>query len=231
MRIDPAGFPFIVGALAPAVGLVLARRTGWAVPFAAAAGFFTYFFRDPDRVSPDDPDGVLAPADGRVFVAGAAQPEAGLPGEWQQVSVFLSPVDVHVNRSPVSGVVTRVAYHPGCFLPAYKPESCQNEHSEVWVDHEGQLIVFRQVVGVLARRVVCRLTAGMQLRAGDRVGLMKFGSRMDVFLPLSATLLVKAGDYVRGGESVIARLGASTSADSNPGSGVPEGHDDGAAQS
>jgi phosphatidylserine decarboxylase len=122
------------------------------------------------------------------------------------VSIFLSPLDVHINRSPVSGRVERVEYHAGSFLPAYRREARDNERSEVWIDHDGQPVIFRQVVGVLARRIVCRLAPGDVVRAGDRVGLMKFGSRMDVFLPSSAILLVAAGDHVRGGETRIARL-------------------------
>jgi phosphatidylserine decarboxylase len=103
--------------------------------------------------------------------------------------------------------VSRVDYRPGRFLPAYRPGAAAlNERSEVWVDHEGQTVVFRQVVGVLARRVVCRLTAGASVSAGDRFGVMKFGSRMDVFLPATAVLRVSAGDRVRGGETVVATL-------------------------
>jgi phosphatidylserine decarboxylase len=129
------------------------------------------------------------------------------PGAWLQISVFLSPLDVHVNRVPASGRVTSVTYRPGRYLAAYKPEAAgSNVCSEVWVDHEGQPVVFRQIVGVLARRVVCRLTAGRDVSAGDRFGVMKFGSRMDVFLPPTAVLCVAIGDHVKGGETVIARL-------------------------
>jgi phosphatidylserine decarboxylase len=115
-------------------------------------------------------------------------------------------MDVHINRSPVSGRVERVEYHAGCFLPAYRPESCDNERTEVWIDHDGQPVVFRQVVGVLARRIVCRVSAGQELEAGERVGLMKFGSRMDVFVPIGSTLAVAAGERVRAGETRIATL-------------------------
>jgi phosphatidylserine decarboxylase len=142
-----------------------------------------------------------------VLVAGPAQPGVSPPGAWLQISVFLSPLDVHVNRVPASGRVTSVTYRPGRYLAAYKPEAAgSNVCSEVWVDHEGQPVVFRQIVGVLARRVVCRLTAGRDVSAGDRFGVMKFGSRMDVFLPPTAVLCVAIGDHVKGGETVIARL-------------------------
>ena len=178
-----------------------------AVPFVLLAAFFVFFFRDPDRRSRAGDADVVAPADGRVIVAGPAVAEAAPPGTWQQVSIFLSPIDVHVNRIPVSGRVTRVLYTRGRFLPAYHREAAAaNERSEIWIDHGGQTIVARQVVGILARRVVCRIETGADVHAGDRFGIMKFGSRMDVFVPPGATLRVKVGDGVRGGETVIAVL-------------------------
>ena len=207
MRIDPAGLPFIGGALA--FGLIIGVAVWWvlAMPAIALGAFFVYFFRDPDRLAPAGDRGVLSPADGRVLVAGPATPGVGPPGEWLQVSIFLSPMNVHVNRVPVSGRITRVSYTPGRFLPAYHDEAAMsNERSEVWIDHAGQTVVARQVVGLLARRVVCRVEAGAEVRAGDRFGIMKFGSRMDVFLPTTAAITVEVGDLVRGGETVIAVL-------------------------
>jgi phosphatidylserine decarboxylase len=206
LRVDRAGAPFILGALALAA-ILAALGVAWlAIPIIVLAGFFLFFFRDPDRHGSSAPDVVLSPADGRVLVAGAAL--AGAPtGEWQQVSIFLSPLDVHVNRVPASGRVTRVTFTRGRFLPAYRPEAgTVNERSEIWIDHEGQTIVARQIVGILARRVVCRLQSGATVRAGDRYGIMKFGSRMDVFVPRAAELRVKVGDKVRGGETILAVL-------------------------
>jgi phosphatidylserine decarboxylase len=119
-------------------------------------------------------------------------------------------MDVHVNRIPAAGRVTRVRYTPGRFLPAYRPDAATaNERSEIWIDHDGQTIVARQIVGVLARRVVCRVSEGTAVRAGERFGIMKFGSRMDVFLPATATIQVRVGEIVRGGETVIAVLHSS----------------------
>jgi len=207
VRIDPAGFPFVLGALAAA--LIAGAGVAWwiAPPFLVLAGFFLFFFRDPERRSSTDPSAVLSPADGRVLIAGPALPEAAPPGDWRQVSVFLSPMDVHVNRVPASGRVTRVAYTAGRFLPAYRHDAgAVNERTEIWVDHDGQPIVARQVVGILARRVVCRVETGATVRAGERYGIMKFGSRMDVFVPITAEIRVKVGDTVRGGETVIAVL-------------------------
>jgi phosphatidylserine decarboxylase len=208
VRIDRAGFPFIGGTAALAFAAALTVGSAGAVPLLILAAFFTFFFRDPDRLSPvDGTRVVLSPADGRVVVAGPADPTISPPGQWLQISIFLSPLDVHVNRTPVSGRVMRVDFKRGKFLPAYHHDAAAaNERSEVWVDHNGQTIVFRQIVGILARRVVCRVQPGAQLKAGERVGLMKFGSRMDVFLPTSAQLGVAAGDTVIGGLTVIAVL-------------------------
>jgi len=209
LRLDRAGLPFIGGALA--LGLLLGATIAWiaAIPFVALGVLFAFFFRDPDRVSPAG-EHVLSPADGRVIVAGDALADGAPPGTWQQVSIFLSPLDVHVNRIPASGRITRVNYTPGRFLPAYRHDAgAINERSEIWIDHGGQMIVARQIVGILARRVVCRVQSGADVRAGDRFGVMKFGSRMDVFLPIAATLTVKVGDVVRGGETVIAVLHSS----------------------
>jgi phosphatidylserine decarboxylase len=178
-----------------------------AVPFLIVGLFFLFFFRDPERAVVDRDDAVLSPADGRVLVAGPAIAAAAPPGDWQQVSIFLSPMDVHVNRIPVSGRVTRVSFTAGRFLPAYKHDAGSiNERSEIWIDHQGQPIVARQIVGMLARRVVCRVETGATVRAGDRYGIMKFGSRMDVFLPTTAAIAVRVGDSVRGGETIIAVL-------------------------
>jgi len=207
MKLDRAGLPFITGALVPAAALVLARRWGWAVPFAAAAGALAFFFRDPDRVTPEGDDLVVSPADGEVVVAGEPDPAAVPPGSWLQVSIFLSPLDVHVNRIPFTGRVTRVAYTPGRFLPAYRGEAAsQNERNEIWIERDGVTVVARQVVGILARRLVCRTHAGAEVAAGERFGVMKFGSRMDVFVPPDSTLGVAVGDRVRAGETILARL-------------------------
>jgi phosphatidylserine decarboxylase len=208
MRIDPAGWPFVLGAAVLAVVSAVAGYAAVAVVFAVAVAFFLFFFRDPDRAVTAEPSDVLSPADGRVVLAGPADARSAPPeGRWQQISIFLSPTDVHVNRIPVSGDITRVERRPGRFLPAYRPDAAaENERTEIWLDHQGQTIVFRQVVGVLARRIVCRVDPGAHVRAGERFGVMKFGSRMDVFLPSDATLRVGAGDRVRAAITVVATL-------------------------
>jgi phosphatidylserine decarboxylase len=210
MKIDRAGFPFIAAALVPAAALAATRRYALAAPFAALGGFMAYFFRDPERQVPQDADLVVSPADGRVMIAGPSDGRWAPPGDWKQITIFLSPMDVHMNRTPVGGRVTRVDYRPGRFLPAYDEGSNDNELNEVWIDYNGRTVVFRQVVGILARRIVCRVREGEMLERGQRVGLMKFGSRMDVFLPVDAALRVEVGQRVIGGETVLATLESSS---------------------
>ncbi|MGY1749721.1 phosphatidylserine decarboxylase [Modestobacter sp. SYSU DS0511] len=216
MRIDRAGWPFLAVPSATAAALsAVGRATGSrpvrlaAWPFLALTGYMAVFFRDPDRrcdtVPPPD-DEVISPADGVVMVAGEPQPGVAPEGDWQQVSVFLSVVDVHVNRSPYRGRVTSASYRPGSFLAAYRKESAhRNERSELWLADGDRTVVFRQIVGVLARRIVTRVREGQQVATGERIGLMKFGSRMDVFVPRECTVTVTEGQRVRGGETVIAR--------------------------
>ena len=157
MRIDPAGWPFVLGGLGLATHRLARRRASLRLILLVLTAFFLFFFRDPERQSRAPDSAVLSPADGRVMVAGAPTGTGVPPGEWQQISIFLSPMDVHVNRMPVSGRVTRVKYHPGRFLPAYRAEAGDlNEYTEVSIDHGGQTVVVRQIVGILARRIVCR---------------------------------------------------------------------------
>jgi phosphatidylserine decarboxylase len=218
MRIDRAGWPFITGPLVPAAlaaGAGRPRAVRWVtLPFLALSAYMALFFRDPDRrcdsTTPPDDD-VLSPADGVVMVAGEPQPGVAPEGDWQQVSVFLSVVDVHVNRSPYRGEVVESSYRRGSFLAAYRKESAhRNERSELWLREGDRTVVFRQIVGVLARRIVTRTGPGQRLATGERMGLMKFGSRMDVFLPPECTITVTKGQRVRGGETVIARWPAAT---------------------
>ena len=129
MKIDRAGYPFIAGALVPAAIAAVARRPLIATSFAALGGFLTYFFRDPDRTVPQAPDLVVSPADGRVMIAGPTDHRWAPPGDWKQVTIFLSPMDVHMNRIPVDGRVTRIEYKPGKFLPAYD-EALQRQRAE-----------------------------------------------------------------------------------------------------
>jgi phosphatidylserine decarboxylase len=212
-RIDREAAPATAVAAAPAALALLFGRPRTAallgvLPLAVAA-----FFRDPDR-TPDrasvPADDVLSPADGKVMYAGAGQEGVAPEGEWQQVSIFLSAFDVHINRAPYGGRVVEVVERPGKWLAAYTHESAHlNERSDITVERrvgdELRRVHFRQIVGLMARRVVTRVSEGDELTTGQRVGLMKFGSRMDVFVPPECDLLVSAGERVVAGETVIAR--------------------------
>ncbi|MEZ5320390.1 MAG: phosphatidylserine decarboxylase [Vicinamibacterales bacterium] len=206
MRIDPAGVPFILFACLPAAVVAFFAPMGAVALLVLPVGI-ALFFRDPERSPPADPGAVLAPADGRVMHAGPARAGEAPDGDWLQVTIFLSVLDVHINRTPVAGTVTRVTFVPGTFRAAFRHDAFRNEHSEIWIDAGGTVVVTRQVVGLLARRVVCRVAPGQTLAPGARIGLMKFGSRMDVFVPTSATLTVATGARVTAGETLIARLG------------------------
>ena len=206
MRIDPAGWPFVLGGVVVALVAWFLGGPVYGVVFLVLTSFFLYFFRDPERRHDAPDSAVISPADGRVMVAGAPTGTPP-PGDWRQISIFLSPMDVHVNRMPVGGRVTAVKYHPGRFLPAYRADAGDlNEYTEVTIDHSGQPIVVRQIVGILARRIVCRVNEGQQVSAGGRFGVMKFGSRMDVFVPAGSTIHTQVGAKVKGGVTVIATL-------------------------
>src|ERR1043166_9296876 len=154
MRIDPAGWPFALGGLVLAVIAAFAVGFWFGIVLLALTAFFLFFFRDPDRHANVPDSAVVSPADGRVMVAGPSTSQSFSPTDWQQISIFLSPMDVHVNRMPVSGRVVKVEYHPGRFLPAFKAESGDlNEYTEVTIDHHGGIVVVRQIVGILARRI------------------------------------------------------------------------------
>lgn len=214
MRVPVAaeGWPFI---LAPAAAACALAAMGWwaaAAVFALAGLACLGFFRDPERTPPDVPGAVLAPADGRVMGVGGAR-DAVL-GPVVRVSIFLSPLDVHVNRAPVAGLVREVAYVPGRFLAAYRQEASEvNERCTVTLDSGAARVAVRQIAGVLARRIVCRVRPGDTLEAGERYGLIRFGSRTDLLVPSGTEIRVRVGDRVRGGESVMAVLHGSSSRD------------------
>ena len=160
LSIDRAGLPFVALAAVPAALVFVVGAPGLALTLLVLPIAIALFFRDPDRTPPSGSNLVLSPADGSVVFAGEGVPGQTPPGAWRQVTMFLSPLDVHINRTPVSGRVTKVEYRPGTFRPAYRADAHANEQSEIWFDHDGQTVVARQVVGVLARRVVCRLKPG-----------------------------------------------------------------------
>jgi phosphatidylserine decarboxylase len=177
----------------------------WAVPACLLALFFLWFFRDPERAIPATAGAVVSPADGKVTEVSSVLMN-GAPRT--RISIFLSVFDVHVNRSPLAGVILEVHYRKGKFLNAMNPASAeQNEQNSVTVEGGGQTLVFKQIAGLLARRIVFHKKVGDRVERGERVGLIKFGSRVDVWLDASATLQIKVGDRVKGGASVLAFVG------------------------
>lgn len=165
--------------------------------------FVLYFFRDPDRSPPTDPDAVVSPADGHV-VEIVDEPFDGRPG--QRISIFLSVWDVHVNRAPVAGRITRVEYRPGRFFAALRGRaSTENEQNVIHLSTDRGEMVFKQIAGAIARRVMCWKTEGDTVGIGERIGMIRFGSRVDVWLPPQAHITVERGQFVAGGSSILGR--------------------------
>lgn len=176
----------------------------WTLPCLLLAGFFLWFFRDPERVIPEAPGAIVSPADGKVTDVSKVQVS---DKPWTRISIFLNVFDVHVNRSPIAGAIRDVRYQRGKFLNAMS-EVCadQNEQNIVTVEGQGHTLVFKQIAGLLARRIVFTKKVGDRVSRGERVGLIKFGSRTDVLLSPTAKVQVKVGDRVKGGASVLAYL-------------------------
>ena len=207
MRLPVAreGWPFIAIPGAVALALALLGRRRLAAPFAAASLASLGFFRDPDRAIPHVARGVLAPADGRVTAV--EQCDDPFVGPAVRVAIFLSPLDVHVNRAPVTGVVSDVLYTPGRFLAAYDPAAGEvNERCTIRIRGENARVAVVQVAGAVARRIVCRVGPGDKLAAGDRIGMIRFGSRTDCLMPRGTEVTVQPGDHVTGGIHVIGVL-------------------------
>lgn len=206
MKIAPEGLPFI--AIAAGIALVGAFIS-WRVfgVLLILALFVTAFFRDPARTVPQGPGLVVSPADGKIVLI-VPTPGGHAAGEGAtQVSIFLSVFDVHINRAPIAGVITDVTYNKGEFLAAFDDKaSLRNEQNRVFVEGPEGRVGFTQIAGLIARRIVFRKKQGDTVARGEQVGLIRFGSRTDVFLPKGSTLKVKVGDRVSGGSSVIAEL-------------------------
>ena len=196
---------YIYGGSLVVVAALIAWATGssvWAVPPLLLAAFFLWFFRDPHRNIPAGEGLIVSPADGVVTeTVTIATPD----GPRQRISIFLSVFDVHVNRAPISGVLTEVRYQKGQYLNAMNPLSAdRNEQNIVTVRGRGVEVTFKQIAGLLARRIVFNFGEGSQVERGQRVGLIKFGSRVDVLAPAEALVRVKVGERVQGGSTVIA---------------------------
>jgi phosphatidylserine decarboxylase len=199
------GWPFVVPAAALSVlaGVFLGRAA--ALPFLVLAGWVAWFFRDPERTVPEDAKAVVAPADGRVIDVRKVPYPRLLEGEATRVSIFMSVFNVHVNRAPFDGTVREVDYHPGKFFAAYAEKaSLENEQSGVVIDTpKGSPILFVQIAGWVARRVVNRLNARERVARGERFGLIRFGSRCDIYLPANVDVWAEVGQKTKAGESVI----------------------------
>jgi phosphatidylserine decarboxylase len=190
--------------LGAAVLLGWLTSPAWAAPAILLAAFFLWFFRDPERAIPDAAGAIVSPGDGKVTDVSRVD---GKDGARLRISIFLSVFDVHVNRSPISGTIREARYQKGKFLNAMNEASAEhNEQNVVTVEGEGHTIVFKQIAGLLARRIVFNKKVGDRVQRGERVGLIKFGSRVDVLLDAGAAVQVKVGDRVKGGSSVLAHV-------------------------
>jgi phosphatidylserine decarboxylase len=204
MPIAREGWPLIGVLLGLAVVMFLVRWPWAGGEFLFLAPFTTFFFRDPERTVPSDPRLVLSPADGKVIVAGPAPAGNPLGDGATQISIFLSVFDVHINRSPIGGRISKVEYHKGEFVPAFQDKaSLANEQNSVTIDEGGRSINFKQIAGLIARRIVFKKQVGDAVAAGERVGMIKFGSRVDMFVPKDVRVLVQKGDRVVGGVTAI----------------------------
>ena len=204
MRIVKESIPYIV--VPVLLGIAAAALGYWYVVafLLVVALFMAFFFRDPKRVPPNDPDVVVSPADGRVTRIESSDQVSDLP---TVISIFLSPLDVHINRSPIPGKIVDVLYSPGKFLMATNEKaSLVNEQNALTIQGEKITVVCKQIAGILARRIVCWKGKGENLGLGERFGMIKFSSRTDVLLPANVQVTVKEGQRVRGGITVIGRI-------------------------
>jgi phosphatidylserine decarboxylase len=198
------GYFYALGLIVAAVLVGWFTQPAWAVIPLLFAVFFLWFFRDPERAIPQEPGAVVSPGDGKVTDVSSLT--AGNEKQ-TRISIFLSVFNVHVNRSPITGVVRDIRYQRGKFLDARSPDCAeQNEQNIVTVEGEGQKVIFKQIAGLLARRIVFHPKIGDRLERGQRVGLIKFGSRVDVLVDASARISVKVGDRVKGAATVLAYL-------------------------
>jgi len=198
------GYFYAAPLIAAAVLIGWLTNPAWAIFPLLLAAFFLWFFRDPERTIPQEAGAVVSPGDGKVT---DVSPVTSGNNKLTRISIFLSVFNVHVNRSPIAGTISEIRYQRGKYLNAMNQASAEeNEQNIVTVEVDGQTVVFKQIAGLLARRIVFHPKVGDLLERGQRVGLIKFGSRVDVLLDATATLQVKVGDRVKGGASVLAHL-------------------------
>ncbi len=208
------GYPFVIGALVTAlvclVGHLILDATWPFIPagiFVLLALFFAYFFRSPERGSTADGNEVISPADGTALYIERLDSYPGFDTPVWKIAIFLSVFDVHVNWTPVAGKVRFSNYFPGKFHAAFVDKASEeNERTEIGIESPKGMVVFKQIAGLLARRIVCRLQEGQEVERGEKFGMIKFSSRVEVFLPESAEVCVKPKDKIKGGLTVLARL-------------------------
>ncbi|HXX57369.1 MAG TPA: phosphatidylserine decarboxylase family protein [Thermodesulfovibrionales bacterium] len=215
IKLAPEGYPFITVFLVITIGTAVFFSWTAILPFMLTL-FMAYFFRDPERVIPRSDNAFLAPADGKVILIEDLRGEkipAVIPVQkgdetgYIGVSIFMSPLDVHVNRAPCDGVVESVVHTPGRFLSAFKHEaSLRNENIAMLLDTKYGKVLVRQVAGFLARRAVCRVKTGDSLKGGERYGIIKFSSRLDIYLPGNTVIKVRLGERVKAGETVLGEI-------------------------
>lgn len=219
-RFAPEGYPFIIGSLL--ITVIFSVFLFWKWESGSYASyilllifcfsfvltiFMAFFFRDPERKTPGGEGIFVSPADGKVILIKEIYEKEYLKADTKEISIFMSPLDVHVNRAPCDGKVSVVKHSPGRFMAAYKDESSiKNENIVMVLDGKHGRVLVRQVAGFIARRAVCRVRVGDMLRRGQRYGIIKFGSRLDVYLPKDTKIMVKLGDKVKAGETVIGEV-------------------------
>ncbi len=201
------GIPFLLASLVLVVFAYLVKPIA-ALPFFLFFLFVAYFFRDPKRISPEDEQLLLSPADGKVVESQEVNDPRFFEGPANKIAIFMSPLDVHVNRAPTNGRVEKVEYKPGKYMMAWDEKASDaNERNAVFfVTNQGSKITFVQIAGFLARRIICDVKRGSVLKKGQRFGIIRFGSRVDVYLPLDLEVQVQVGDRLKAGESVIAKF-------------------------
>ncbi len=208
MKFASEGYPFIAAAAAISALCFWAGGAGAAAVPVLITAFMFYFFRDPERTVPTEQGLFVAPADGKVIVIGETDETAYLHAGVKQISIFMSPLNVHVNRVPCDGKVKSVNHTKGTFIAAYKDEaSIRNEHIDMVLETRYGDVLVRQVAGFVARRAVCRVSEGDVLQRGERYGIIKFSSRVDLYVPKDAVVKVQMGDMVRAGETVLCKIG------------------------
>ncbi len=203
MKIAPEGYPYIVFFFLVTVVIFLISQMIAIVPFLLLC-FMVFFFRDPERSIPAGDNNYVSPADGKIILIQDVYEKEFLKGNAIEISIFMSPFDVHINRSPCKGVVEDIKYSKGKFYSAFKPEAERyNENISILLKTPGGLLLLRQVAGSIARRAICRVKKGETLEKGERFGIIKFSSRVDIYLPKETVIRVTLGQKVKAGETII----------------------------